>query len=360
MSLTFDLQWTRQDFTLQAQASWPLEGVTALFGPSGCGKTSLLRCLAGLEPAVRGHIRLGAETWLDPTGRRQAVHRRQLGLVFQHAALFAHLDVRGNLQYAQRRTPRARRRLGIVEVAERCGLSHLLDRATHGLSGGERQRLALARALITSPRLLMLDEPLASLDGPSKAELLPYLIDLHRTWQIPVLYVTHDLDELATIADRVVCLAGGRITRETDVATLLAHPSTARDTAQAAQVIIDATVVDHDPVDHLLTLSFPGGRLHVVTGQRPDAQKLRVVIHAHDVSLVVGPLATTSFLNVLPARVRAIEDLGGGRALIGLHCGTSQLLASITTRSLRSLDLRPGQTVHAQVKSLALIAALPA
>lgn len=354
VSLVIDVELPRRNFTLKVTGKWTVEGVTALFGPSGCGKTSLLRCVAGLESGACGRISFAGQEWLRPDGRAYPAHRRGIGVVFQHAALFSHLDVRGNLAYALHRTPRSRRRLGIDEVAGRCRLDGLLERATHRLSGGERQRVALARALVTGPRLLLLDEPLASLDGPSKAELLPYLADLWRVWRIPVLYVTHDLDELATVADRVVCLRHGRVEREAWVADLLADRSAALARSREAQVVVHARVASWDAETALLTLVFAGGCLRSLARERPASDQVRVVVHAQDVSIALDAPGPTSVLNILRATVTAIDDLGEGMTLVSLDCVGTALLARITTHSARTLALRIGQSVHAQIKGLAL------
>lgn len=354
MSLDFDLRLSRNDFEIAASGSWPMSGVTALFGPSGCGKTTLLRSLAGFEPKVAGSISFDGDIWLAPGGSPTPPHQRGIALVFQHAALFPHLSVRGNLQWALKRTPAKRRRLSMETVVDRCGLGHLLDRRTKRLSGGERQRVAMARALITSPRLLLLDEPLASLDSASKAQLLPLLIDLRRSWDIPVLYVTHQVGELATIADRVVSLERGRIVDEAPVATMLANPNRPHTSQADAQAVIDASVTSFDPVGALLTVRFAGGSLRTVAEQRPASDQVRIAIHAHDVSVTLDPPGRTSILNVLPAVVTKIGEARGGRCMVALRCGDTSLLASITAHSIALLDLKPGTPVHAQIKAVSL------
>jgi len=356
MSLEFDIRLSRSDFTLRVAGSWSLTGVTSLFGPSGCGKTSLLRAIAGLEPQVRGLIRFDGEDWHRDTGRSLPIYKRGIGLVFQHAALFTHLSVRGNLAYALRRTPCQRRRLDLDTVADRCGLTALLDRRTERLSGGECQRVALARALITSPRLLILDEPLASLDASSKADLLPYLVDLHQHWRIPVLYVTHHVDELATIADRVVRLQAGRIVEEAPVAEFLADPASPCAQGEQAQVVIDTTVDHFDRDNALLSLRCAGGLLWTTVRRPPTAEQVRVIIHAQNVSIALQQPGPSSILNCLPATIRRIEQLPAGRSLVVLDLNGTALLARITTWSAQNLPLRVGQAVYAQVKAMALAA----
>ena len=201
MTIELGLRLRHGDFVLVAEMSVPLTGVTALFGPSGCGKTSLLRAIAGLEAGVQGYLRVGDEVWQD--GRRfLPPHRRALGYVFQEASLFPHLSVRRNLEFGYRRIAATERRVDFAEAVDLLGVEPLLGRRPRELSGGERQRVAIARALLVSPRLLLLDEPLAALDGASKAAILPYLERLHRELQIPVFLVSHTTDEVARLADQ--------------------------------------------------------------------------------------------------------------------------------------------------------------
>jgi molybdate transport system ATP-binding protein len=196
-------------FRLEASFAFPAEGITALSGPSGSGKTTLLRCIAGLE-RLGGRLSVGGETWQDKR-RFVAPHRRPVGVVFQEASLLPHLSVRGNLLYGAKRTS-AKAEVGLDDTIDLLGLGPLLGRSTANLSGGERQRVALGRALLSQPRLLLMDEPLSSLDAGSKAEILPYLERLHRALAIPALYVSHDAGEIARLADRVLLMRDGKVT----------------------------------------------------------------------------------------------------------------------------------------------------
>ena len=204
----FDID--RGDFRLDVDLSIPARGITALFGPSGCGKTTLLRAIAGLERVPGGHLGMAGETWQDD-GLFVPTHKRPIGYIFQEASLFSHIDVRGNLEYGTRRMRDGQDRVSLEEAVDLLGIGHLLDRRPHTLSGGERQRVAIARALAVSPRLLLMDEPLASLDLERKQEILPYLESLHRTLEIPVIYVSHEPDEVARLADHMVLLEAGRV-----------------------------------------------------------------------------------------------------------------------------------------------------
>ena len=203
---------TRDGFRLQVEERLPATGLTVLFGPSGSGKTTVLRCVAGLEPTATGRVRVAGETWLDrEAGVEVPTHARGVGYVFQDAALFPHLDVRGNLEFGWRRTEPGSRTLPFDEVVGWMGLKGMLDRAVPGLSGGERQRVAMARAVLAGPRMLLLDEPFASLDRASRKALLPYLDALRTRLDIPVLHVTHDPREAARLADHVLLLEAGAV-----------------------------------------------------------------------------------------------------------------------------------------------------
>ena len=209
LSVSFRLR--RSGFELNVAFKAPPRGVTALFGPSGCGKTTVLRCVAGLERAS-GFCRLNSEVWQDDDSRLfLATHRRPIGYVFQEASLFPHLSVRRNLEFGLRRVPRKMRQVDFGEVVELLGVERLFGRNPDQLSGGERQRVSMARALLTSPRLLLMDEPLSALDHGSKQEILPYLERLHDTLRIPVLYVSHSPDEVARLADQMVLLEHGQV-----------------------------------------------------------------------------------------------------------------------------------------------------
>ena len=256
-------------FTLDVDLGLPGRGVTALFGPSGCGKTTLLRCIAGLQPTKHGLVSVNDEIWQDER-TYVPTHRRPLGYVFQEASLFGHLSVRGNLEYGLKRVPPARRRVAQRDVIEMLGIGPLLDRASGTLSGGERQRVAIARALGVSPRLLLMDEPLASLDVARKQEILPYLQRLHDDLDIPVLYVSHSPDEVARLADHVVLLSQGRAVAQGGLHETLARLDLSGAFADDVGVVIDAVVAQHDDADHFSRLDFAGGSVWVSRSWRPS------------------------------------------------------------------------------------------
>lgn len=350
----------RGEFVLDVDLLLPGQGVTAIFGPSGCGKTTLLRSTAGLLRPAPGRIVVAGETWQDDAkGLWLPTHRRPLGMVFQDAGLFEHLSVQANLDFGLKRVPARARHVSLAQAIELLGIGHLLARRPAQLSGGERQRAGIARALATSPRLLLMDEPLAALDAARKAELLPYFERLARELDIPLLYVTHSLDEVARLADCLVLLDDGHVREQGPVGTLMARPDLARAQGDAASVVIDGTVTAAPEGDMLLHLRFPGGTLQCVPAAHKPArtagQALRVRILARDVSLALTAARDSSILNILPATVDALSDDGSAQLLVGLDVGGTRLLARITRKSAHLLGLKAGMPVFAQIKGVAVL-----
>jgi molybdate transport system ATP-binding protein len=351
------LRLPRRGFVLDVALQLPVPGVTALFGPSGCGKTTLLRALAGLERAA-GRVHVDGDPWQDDArGVFVPTHRRPLGYVIQEAALFPHLNVRRNLDYGRRRSTDAAR-VALEPVVDLLGIGHLLDRLPATLSGGERQRVAIARALATGPRLLLMDEPLAALDAARKAEVLPYLERLHEELALPVVYVTHAIDEVARLADHLVLLEAGRVRAAGPLAALSARPDLPLTRPDDAGVVIEARVQAHDAAYGLTQVGFDGGTLWVGGSGTPVGHAVRARVLARDVSVARQPPAATSVLNVLPVRLEALH-VDGHTVVLSLRTGAGQgavrLLARITRRSADALALRPGDALHAQVKGVALM-----
>jgi molybdate transport system ATP-binding protein len=346
-------------FTLDVNLNLPGRGITAIFGHSGSGKTTVLRCLAGLTRPSRGRLCVNGEVWLDTAqGVFLPTHKRPLGYVFQEASLFPHLTVEKNLRYGLSRVSAAARRVELSQAAELLGIGHLLGRMPAGLSGGERQRVGIARALLTSPRLLLLDEPLASLDQKRKLEILPYLERLHDELDIPVLYVSHAPEEVARLADHLVLLEAGRALASGPIADTLARLDLPLAMADDASVVIEGVVDGHDPRYQLMTLRLPGGQksLRVVHEALAQGRKLRVVIRARDVSLVLHAHDETSVLNVLAATVVEIAgDANPSQAMVRLDVDGTPLLSRITRYSCERLRLVPGMRVWAQVKAVSLL-----
>ena len=359
LALRIDLQ-RGSAFHLDVDVRLPGQGVSAVFGPSGCGKTTLLRCVAGLTRPDRGRVAVGAEVWQDDAaGLWRPTHRRPLGLVFQEPSLFAHLTVQGNLDFGRRRVPAAQRRVSLEQAIELLGIGHLLQRRPDGLSGGERQRVGIARALATSPRLLLMDEPLASLDAARKAELLPYFERLARELAIPVLYVTHSLDEVARLADHLLLLHDGRVHAQGPTPELLARLDLAQTHGDGAGALIEGVVSAIDAGDHLLQVRFAGGQLQCLhtpgTPARRVGERLRLRVLARDVSVALTRAEGTSILNVLPATVQALADDGPAQVLVALDLQGAPLVARITRKSAHALQLAPGQAVFAQIKGVGIL-----
>ena len=350
------LRIARADFSLDVDLDLPGHGITALFGHSGSGKTTCLRAIAGLERAADGYVALGDEIWQDESrGLFVPPHRRALGVVFQEASLFAHLSVRRNLEFGQRRAPAEQQHFSLPEVAELLGIGHLLERSPGSLSGGERQRAAIARALLAGPRILLMDEPLAALDLRRKREILPYLERLHRELSIPVIYVSHAPDEVARLADHLVLLDAGRAIASGPLNNVLSRIDLPAAFADDAGVVLD-TVIDGHEEDHLSRLRFPGGQIWVSQRPEPVGTPLRCRIHARNVSLALIPQHHTSILNCVSATVVDLAATSTpGQLLVRLDCAGEPLLARITERSAKRLEIRPGLALRAQIKSVALL-----
>jgi len=347
------LRLQRSGFTLDLALQLPARGVSALFGPSGCGKTTVLRALAGLERAA-GRVALGDALWQDDAaGVFVPTHRRALGYVIQEAALFPHLDVRRNVEYGIRRIAPAQRRIALEPVVELLGIGPLMARRPATLSGGERQRVAIARALATSPRLLLMDEPLAALDAARKAEILPYLERLHRELALPIVYVTHAMDEVMRLADHLVLLEQGRVRAAGPLAELLLTPELARD---EAGVVIEAEVVEHDSGYGLSRIGFAGGSLWLGAVPQALGQRVRARVLARDVSVSRQPATETSILNRLAVQLEALQADGSTVLLrLRIAAGGEHLLARITRKSSDALRLQIGDALHAQIKGVALM-----
>lgn len=356
--LVFDLRAHVGDFALEAAGEIDTGRVTAIFGPSGSGKSTLLRALAGLERRVTGRLALGRDVWLDSArGIEIPAHRRPVGYMFQEARLFPHLSGEGNLRYAAKRARRERQVVTFDEVVDALDLEPLLARRTSSLSGGERQRVALGRTLLAQPRLLLLDEPMSALDSSRKMEILPYLEALHPRFGIPTLYVSHSVDEVALLADRILVLAKGRVVAKGRTAEIFERLDlgSLADRRGAASVV-EATVTRHDPEYHLTWLDLAGQTLVVPMREHFDeGEKACVVIRARDVSLATHRPQGVSIQNVLAGQVCEVRDkLGSAFAEVVVDLGPHHILARITRLSLHELELAVGSPVFALLKSVSL------
>ena len=345
----------RGDFVLSVDLQLPSRGVTALFGRSGAGKTTVLRCIAGLERLADAHVDFNGKLW-QSGNHFVPTHERRIGYVFQEASLFPHLSARKNMQYGLKRTAPAQRRIGWDEMVELLDLGALLERHPHQLSGGERQRVSLARALLTSPRLLLLDEPLSALDAARKEEILPYLERLRDQFDIPMLYVSHSHDEVIRLADHLVLIDGGQALASGPLAQVLARTDLPLAMSAEASVMLAATVEAHEEAYHLSRLRFAGGLLRVARCARGVGQELRVRILARDVSLTLQRAEGTSINNLLEVEVMEIVPADNpAHVLLRLNASGTLLLSRITRWSCEQLKLAPGRRAWAQVKSVALL-----
>ena len=392
MTINAAFKLARARFTLDVSFHLPAVGVTALFGPSGCGKTTLLRAMAGLERCV-GHFWLGEQCWQDqklfiPT------HKRRVGYVFQEASLFPHLNVLGNLEYGWRRLPPSLRRQDKDQIIDWLGLTPLLAQGAAELSGGQRQRVAIGRALLSSPELLLLDEPLSALDSKAKREILPLLEHLSAQAKVPVFYVTHAPEEVERLADRVLLMEQGQIKHNDSLQQALARPNSLlyRDNeaagiisgelaprladgrvpfyyglaADALSAVVSADKLGHQVEERLGNKagdSFKekiearaAGCIWLTCHHGVHRGRARLRILASDVSLALAPVVGISIVNQLPAQVVSITDTGQGRMLLRLALlGGEQIPAQLSAYSVTQLDLQVGSACYALIKAAALL-----
>ncbi len=352
-----DIHVKRQqgDFLLDARFRSSEVGVTALFGKSGAGKTSIINMVAGLVRPDEGHITVNGLCLFDSkTSVNVPPEKRRVGYVFQDGRLFPHLSVRANLAYGMRLTPKTERYVDFDQVVQLLGINNLIDRRPARLSGGEKQRVAIGRALLTSPSVLLMDEPLASLDSARKAEVLPFVARLSREFSIPILYVTHSLEEILNLADTMVILDSGKAVAEGSIEDLMSRRDLQLLTGYADCGSVISTVVDsQDEKGGLTRLRFEGGILHVPRVDMADGTRVCVRIEARNVAIALVPPEKISIQNILPATVEKIITENGSLVDVQLNIGCP-LPARITPQALKDLDLKPGQKVFALIKSVAV------
>lgn len=351
-----DTRITFGDFTLEVAHRTPLEGITALFGPSGCGKSTLLRIISGLEPAARGRIRFGDDTWQDDSrGIFVPPHRRGVGYVFQDARLFPHLTVEGNLRYAEKRSRERSGEMTLDGVVSALDLAPLMNRRTSSLSGGERQRAAIGRTLLTRPRLLLMDEPLAALDARRKGEILPYIERLPKTFGVPIIYVTHSIDEVARLAQRILALAAGRPVAEGSVVDVLERLDLQSVTGRfEAGVVVSARVTRHDRKFRLTHLDHHGQEIVMPMAELAVGDKVRLRIRARDVALATQRPEGISVRNIMSGYIaEVVEEPETAFAEILVDTGGARVRARLTRAAVAELALVPGKPVFALIKSIA-------
>lgn len=353
MTLAIRARLKRGDFELSVDLELPAGGVTSLFGRSGCGKTTLLRILGGLERVRGAEVVFGDQVWQQ--GRHFVpLHQRRIGIVFQEHSLLPHLSVRGNLLYGYKRTPASLRRLHLDGVADMLGIADLLDRPTDQLSGGQRQRVSVGRALLTSPQLLLLDEPLAALDTRNRREVMPFLSRLAAESGVPIVMVTHSPDEVERLADRVVFMEAGHITSVEPLQKTLMRPDSPLFADKGAVCVLAGRVLPGQP-DGLARF----GNEHVqflIQGLSPDGRPTRLRIHAGDVAIARFCVGDVSVTNQLPIIVERIDAFRPGRVLVAGKLRDGQMLtADITEHACRRLELGNGQLVYALIRSVTLL-----
>jgi molybdate transport system ATP-binding protein len=346
-------------FALDAGFTAPAKGVTALFGPSGCGKTTVLRCIAGLL-RINGVCEIDGEVWQDQNGAFLPTHKRPLGYVFQEASLFQHLSVRRNLLFGAPRRDSSGTKGAIVfdEVVELLGITRLLDRSPRNLSGGERQRVAIGRALLSQPKLLLMDEPLSALDRATKNEILPFLERLRDHLNLPVVYITHDIAEVERLADQMVLMDKGHVIGAGPLEDLQSDPSLPLAAARDAAVSFEGVVQSSEEAYGLVTLKLRGGVLTAPAPPAPVGERRRIRVIASDVSLTRETPGRSSILNVLPARIVSMKPLDTNEVVVVVALGEdgsgARLLSRMMRKSWGELGLAEGMSVYAQVKAVAL------
>lgn len=352
-TLTLAVQKRYGDFTLDVDSALPLTGVTAVFGSSGAGKSSLLRIIAGLDRPDGGRVLFGGAAWYGGNGAWTPPHRRRVGYLFQDTRLFPHLSVQGNLDYARKRSAETGR-ADATEIINETGIELLLSRKPDTLSGGEKQRVALARALLSAPRLILLDEPLSALDRASKTELLPFIERTLAHFETPAVYVSHDIDEVSRIADRVLTMQTGRASRIGPTEEVLGALGfqTGRSPYEYTSRL-RVTVAAHHPDLGLTELAFSDARLWLpINNQFKPGDSATISLPARDIAIALHAPKDISIQNSIQAAIRAITPLtGGAYADVDLYISGQQLRARITKKSVNELRLEPGLSVYALIKS---------
>lgn len=346
----------RKDFTLDVAIDVPEPGIVALFGRSGCGKTTLVNIVAGLLAADSARVEIDGVVLDDTHARRHvAAEKRRIGYVFQDARLFPHFDVRGNLRYGERRAPASDRRIEFDHVVELLGLQALLGRRPRELSGGEKQRVALGRALLSQPRLLLLDEPLASLDVARREEVLPYLERLRDEFAVPMVYVSHQFDEVLRLATHVVLMNRGRIVTQGDVGQVSLHPELRTIVGlEAVGAVLSGTIVATDPRTGLTAIAVGKGVLNTTLPDARPGVPVRVQLLARDVILAIYPPEGLSVRNTLAGTIASIVEDAVDTDLVSVDIGGATVLSRVTRVAIQALALRPGMAVWILIKAVSI------
>lgn len=354
-NIDIQVQLDLGDFQLDANFVTDSAGITAIYGPSGCGKTTLLRAIAGLQNIDYGSISVGDRVWHN-NEMSVPVHQRRVGYVFQQPSLFAHLNVQQNLEYGYKRSGDNSSQINFEEITELLDIGGLLRRPIQKLSGGEQQRVAIGRALLASPKLLLMDEPLASLDPGRKKEILPYLERLHKNLALPIFYVSHSLDEVVRLADRLVLMNMGRVVAFGPLMQVLEENNVLDDLADETFTLLEGQVVECRS-EHYLTEVQAGELLIRMPGMDVElGQQVRLRLAAKDISLNLEKAQDSSILNIFETQVVAVEDGDHpSQKLVRLQANGTLLAARVSALSCEKLGLREGILVYAQIKAASLI-----
>jgi molybdate transport system ATP-binding protein len=362
--LHLQVNLNRKEFQLDVDLQLPEQGITAIFGPSGSGKTSLLRAVAGLEKIQQGRIQVGTSIWLDtPQKICIPTWQRALGYVFQESSLLPHLSVTENLNFGLKRawksasSEQTEANKALQASIELLDIGSLLQRMPAELSGGERQRVAIARAIAMQPQLLLMDEPLASLDAARRQEIFPWLARLRDELKIPMLYVTHSAEEVTRLADHLVVLDQGHVKAQGSVSAVLTQVVNPVVVGEDAGALIEGCIGAVDAQWHLSRVDFDGGCIWMRDAGLPVGKAVRIRILARDVSLATSEPQNTSIQNQLRGSIQSITpDAHPSQVMVVLKCGAEEVLARVTKRAVNELALQVGMPVWAQVKSVALVA----
>lgn len=347
------IELKRQDFSLEGDFKIPAKGVLGIFGHSGSGKTSVLRCIAGLERNARGRIEISNQIWMDNTINLPS-QQRNIGYIFQESRLFPHLNVLDNLEYGHRRRTSDHIAIDRTHLLELLNIGQLLSRKPHQLSGGEKQRVAIGRALLKNPELLLMDEPLASLDGERKLEILPFLDQLHKELSIPMIYVSHSLEEVSLLCDYMLVMEQGKIMFNGSLHDALTSNASPLSHASNAAAVLEGTVTKQEKEDQISTMQTVNGNNIQIQGLIPVGKHVRVRIRAADVSLVKKPATDSSILNIMEGTITDIVEEKNAQVLLLIECKGDLLLARISKKSCKHLNLALDQIIFTQIKAISI------
>ena len=355
MSISLRYVFQREDFRLDTDLEIPMHGITGVFGESGSGKTTLLRCIAGLEQNATGLLVVGGDVWQDQSKNiSRRIHEREIGYVFQEPRLFRHLNVRRNLDYGRSRSGKAANEISFDQVVQLLGLEKLLHRKPEALSGGEAQRVAIARALLRAPKVVLMDEPLAALDRSRKDDILPFLDRLHAELALPIIYVSHNIEEVCRLCDHLVVIEDGKVLANQDLQSALVRMDLPILSGDEAGSVIHGNIKNYDAGYELTLFEFAGGELSVPGKFAEIGSNARLRIRASDISLCKSQPQQSTILNTVPVIIDEFQEIDGPSILVRLKAGTDILLARITRRSRNELKLQPGESVFAQIKAVAV------